>query len=50
MNKESTVMHLRIPNTLKEFVDRTARTPEFFNKNHVVILALKRLQNEIEGK
>jgi len=49
MTEETTVIHNRIPVELDNFIEELSKEPEFHNKTHVVIFAIRKLKNEIEG-
>ena len=49
MTEETTVIHNRIPVELDNFIEELSKEPEFHNKTHVVIFAIRKLKNEING-
>jgi len=49
MANETNVIHTRISKKLDDFIERMAKTPEYHNKAHVVIVALEQFR-ETKGE
>ena len=49
MSENKQLITPKIPVECYEFIKRAAKTPIFFNHNHVIEVALRDLQTKIEG-
>lgn len=49
MSENKQLITPKIPVECYEFIKRAAKTPVFFNHNHVIEVALRDLQSKVEG-